>query len=98
LSVQTSRVNKLNEFIFFIAVNLFSDVIENKKSSLLPNLPSSAAVGSYHAFTLPVPFMFPISPGPFIGPVEIRGKKNKKKIFLFSLLSTDGGLNLVPKG
>jgi hypothetical protein len=29
-----------------------------------------------------------ISPGPFIGPVEIRGKKNKKKyIFLFSLLS-----------
>jgi len=42
--------------------------------------------------------LFPISPGPFIGPVEIRGKKNKKKIFLFSLLSTDGGLNLVPKG
>ena len=38
-----------------------------------------------------------ISPGPFIGPVEIRGKKNKKKIFLFSLLST-GRLNLVPNG
>ena len=37
--------------------------------------------------------------GPFIGPVEIRGKKNKKKyIFLFSLLSTDGGLNLATKG
>jgi hypothetical protein len=30
-----------------------------------------------------------ISPGPFIGPVEIRGKKIKKNIFLFSLLSTD---------
>ena len=27
--------------------------------------------------------LFPISPGPFIGPVEIRGKKNKKKYISF---------------
>ena len=32
---------------------------------------------------------------PFIGPVEIRGKKIKKYIFLFSLLST-GRLNFAP--
>ena len=40
----------------------------------------------------------PISPGPFIGPVEIRGGGNKKIYISLSLLSTDGGLNLAPKG
>ena len=50
-------------------------------------------------FPIPISPDGPLSPaaGPFIGPVEIRGKKIKKYIFLFSLLST-GGLNFVPKG
>ena len=44
-------------------------------------------------FPIPISPDGPLSPaaGPFIGPVEIRGKKIKKYIFLFSLLSTDGG-------
>jgi len=56
------------------------------------------------ASSVPGMFPIPISPGPlspagpFIGPVEIRGKKIKKYIFLFPLLSTaDGWLNFVQR-
>jgi len=36
----------------------------------------------------PLYLLYSISPAdPFIGPVEIRGKKNKKKIFLFYFFS-----------
>jgi hypothetical protein len=40
-------------------------------------------------FPIPISPDGPLSPaaGPFIGPVEIRGKKIKKYIFLFPLLS-----------
>ena len=51
-------------------------------------------------FPIPISPDGPLSPaaGPFIGPVEIRGKKIKKYIFLFPLLSTaDGWLNFVQR-